>query len=189
MTVELFTNIKAYIGNIRLRKYMKRQKRKRGFYNLSTARSVGVLFDASYERNYKIANRFIEELRSKDLQTRGLGYVKHQEMINYLPHFEGMELFALESVNWFYYPQDDRVKEFMKADFDIFIDLTAEPYLVLKFITGLSQAHLKVGKDEPPSQFYDLALAFSEDKPLEEFIDLIKHYFEVIKSPHELVMN
>ena len=168
---------------------MKRRYRTRAFYNLNTARSVGVLFNASTQEVYKTAKHFIAELHEMGLDVSGLGYVKNRDFMNYLPFYQGIESFTLEDVNWYYFPDDTNAEEFMHAEFDILIDLSNERHLALEFISGLSPAHLKVGKDQPRSRFYDLTFALKQEKSVEEIINLIKHYFQVLKSPKELVMN
>ena len=161
-------------------------RRQRNFHNFSSAKSVGVLFDATHQNSYLAAKNLIKELRESSIDARGLGFVKNHDAINYFPYHPGIDFFSLKDVNWYLKPTDASVIEFYKTPFDILIDFTSSEFLPLQFIIGTSQAKMRVGMENKSySSFYDFVFSGINNLTLNELLQNIKYYLKEIKTQYE----
>jgi len=180
--VNFITNIKQKIGYYILRKNIKNSKRKKAFFNFDSAKTVGIIFDASHQDSYLIAKSFMANLDKKNIKVEAVGYVKTKEAISYFPHHEGIFFFSIKEANWYFKPSYQEIIEYSKKSFDILIDLSMSDLLQIKFIIGLSNARLKIGRGAENQEFYDIIINVDQNKSLKEFIDLINHYMSVLKN-------
>ncbi len=175
--------IKLKFGYYILKKKIKFSRRQKAFFNFDSAKSIGILFDASHQDSYLIAKSFMANLNNKKINVEALGYVKNKEAISYFPYHKGITFFSLKETNWFYKPNFSNIEDYTKKNFDILIDLSLADLLQIKFIIGLSTAKLKIGRGIVNQEFYDIIISVNQDKSLHEFIELINHYMSVLKNP------
>lgn len=180
--MKLIDNIKQRLGESILHKKVKLQKRQRAFFNFDTARSVGIIFDATIQDSYLVAKSFMASLRRKKIDVYALGYVKNQEAIAYFPYHKGIDFFSIKNTNWHYKPSNPSVDQFYTRPFDMLIDLSLSDQLQLKYIIGLSKAKFKLGRDTHTDNFYDFVIRLDKHKSLEDYIEIINHYMSVIKN-------
>jgi hypothetical protein len=67
-------------------------------------------------------------------------------------------------LNWYFKPEEYSVKEFVKKQFDILIDLNLEEHLAVRFVLAESASKFKTGRYcfiEP--NYYDLMISLPED--------------------------
>lgn len=175
--------IKLKFGFYILKKSIKQRKRQKAFFNFESAKSIGILFDASHQDSYLIAKSFMANLSKKSIKVEALGYVKTKEAISYFPFHQGITFFSIKETNWYFKPIDEVVNNYVNKNFDILIDLSLADLLQIKFIIALSNAKLKIGRGVANEEYYDIIISMAQDKSLKEFIELINHYMSVLKNP------
>ncbi|MEI6900279.1 MAG: hypothetical protein WCL00_10410 [Bacteroidota bacterium] len=117
---------------------------------------------------------------------KALGYVKNKQLVErFLPKLS-FDFFSSKEISFFLRPLDAKVKDFIEKEFDILIDLSLNENLPLKFISGLSAAHCRVGRyAEKNAICYDLMIQAEPESTLKEFIKNILHYLTIINNNEE----
>lgn len=160
---------------------MKKLRRQKSYYNFESARTIGVLFDATKQESYLIAKGFMASLTQKNIQVTALGYVRNKEAIGYFPFHQGIDFFSIKKRNWYLKPVNSNIDSFQREQFDMLIDLTFDDYLQLKYIVGLAKAKFKLGTQKDYTDLYDLVIEMKNSN-LKSYIDQIKHYLSVMKK-------
>lgn len=186
--------IKEYIRNKTLKG--KSAQTSATYVNLRDVRSIGFL--------YNIASpNFLEEL--KDITTfldkQGIlywglaietkrGLLPQMETDNDVPDFlkelENKEVSFVERLHldWLGIPNSDKIDNFLKRDFDLFISLNSTADFTLEYIIREVKAKLIVGMQNIPNSRYTLVLE-GENKTTLGYMDYLRqvfHYLHVIKS-------
>ena len=177
-----FKKIVVKISLFILRLKMKSIKRDKAFFNFESAKTVGIIFDATHQDLYLKARSFIAALKKKGIKVKALGYVGSKEAITYFRPHESIEFFSINNSNWHYMPKNLEVKEFMNSEFDMLINLSLDEYIPLKYIIGLTNAKIKLGKYLKDIELYDFILQIEEGKSLDFYIKQLVHYMSVIRK-------
>lgn len=179
--MKVIDDVKKSLGTNILRSKIQKQTRDRSFFNFESAHSIGVLFDASHQESYLMVKYFIESLRTSKTEVHGLGYVLSHDALNFFPYHKGIDFFCIKDVKWQYEPKSAVVEKFYSHQMDIFIDLTFEDSLTLKYISGQANAKLKIGHGKEDDRDYDFVINMKQDKSLDNLLNQIKHYMSIIK--------
>jgi len=182
--MNIVEKIRYKIGYNILVNKIKNLNRSKTFNNFDTAKSVGVIFDASRQESYLTVKDFIFSLRKKNIDVNGLGYVKNLQAVEYFPYHEGITFFSiLHNNSWYLKSKNPKIDDFANKKYDILIDLTTEEFLPLKFVVGLNPANLKIGRGKPTDTiFYDFVLDINEGKNINYFVDQLNYYMAVLKK-------
>src|SRR5688572_3619106 len=116
--------IKSKIAHYLFHREFASHDRQQKVVSFTEARSIGIIYDSTNERNYDIIKRYVKELRDiykKDVLA--LGYYDKKELPNDRFAKLGLDFFTRRALNWHYKPIAPIVKNFIAKDFDIFIDL------------------------------------------------------------------
>jgi len=178
--MKVIDDVKKTLGLNILKSKIQKQIREKSFYNFESAHSIGVLFDASHQESYLMVKYFIESLRNSKTEVHGLGYVLSHDALNYFPYHKGIDFFCIKDVKWQYEPKSPVVAKFYSEPMEIFIDLTFEDSLTLKYISGQANAKLKIGHGEANDKSYDFVINM-KDQSLDNLLNQIKHYMSVMK--------
>jgi hypothetical protein len=172
-----FKKLRTRIGYYLVKKQVNAiEKRSVAYNDLKSAKTIGVLFDATQQESYLAAKKFIEDLRTTSNSVLGLGYVSNQEAINYFPYHQGIDFFALTNTNWYFRPIDKCTETFAAKNFDVFIDLSTHEILQVRFLVTSMHAKLKIGRGKPSNPFYDFLIDLKEGIKLDQYINQIIHY-------------
>ncbi|MDR2008871.1 MAG: hypothetical protein LBQ22_00105 [Bacteroidales bacterium] len=153
--------------------------------NLSNAKSIGIIYDATTTDNFEKIKVFVNELRSNIPEIIAIGYVNQKELDDNHIKPQGFEFFCQKDTNWFHKPLEQNVIDFTNKPFDILIDFDFNNNLAIKFVVVESKSTFKVGKFESSqNDFYDLTLNINKDQedPLSYFIEQVKVYLNMIKT-------
>ena len=112
---------------------------------------------------------------------KALGFVKNKNLVQrFLPKLS-YDFFSKRDLTWFYKPIHAQVRDFIDKEFDLLIDLSMQDNFPLKYIAGLSNAMLRVGKySEENTQYYDLMIDTSSTMTSDEYLGQIRHYLTII---------
>lgn len=182
--MKLFSGFRQQIGEYILNNRMKETVRFKEYNNFESAKSVGVIFNATKLDAYYLARDFIANLRKQGINTLGMGFALTKEAANFFAHNDeryekGIDVFSVGNVNWFYKPNNPLTDAFCANEFDILVDMSMGHDLPLRFIVGLSKAKLKIGNAESGNQYYDFTLRMDEPNT-EEYLNHVIHYLKNI---------
>jgi len=185
--MEVNKRLKQTIANFLFLREYRNQKRISRSVTFDEAKKIGILYEATSDRNYEIVKQFVKEIRAQQKDVLALGYVDQKE----LPHMRfaklGLDFFTRKSVNWKMKPQHPSVSNFINNDFDILINLNTEKCFPLKYISAMTKARFKVGKyDQKNFPFCDMMIQAGENIGLKDFIDQVTHYLKLLKHDSTL---
>ena len=175
------------IGRYIFNKNLTKLKRRRVVHNLESAKTIGLLYDATDEQEYAIICNLVKILQNDNKTVKALGYLNY----NIIPHYcipkLSFDYFIMKDVNFFYIPNNSFVEDFIKNDFDILIDLSVKDFFPFQYIAGMSNAKFKVGRDGiNHSKYYDFMLNINEEITLKEYIKQICEYLTILNKNYEI---
>lgn len=146
--------------------------------NLENAKSIGIIFNASKEKEREIVldykSRLQREYRKK---VRLLAFKDVKELSGEEP----FPCFCHKDLNWNQAPKREDVLEFIEEPFDLLLALHMDDSTPLEFIAATSAAKFRIGHyREEKADCYDLLL-YGKGKSLRDFIKQVESYLEKIK--------
>lgn len=181
--MKLIENIQQLIGNYFFRNEYNLHKRDIIVNNIDAVSSVGVIFSADTEENYRIISKFAILLKKEGVKNiHLLGYTKEKELPSYLGAKLGQDFLLKKELNWYLKPDSTAAKNFIHEPFDILIDLTIENIFPLLYILGKSSAHFKVGKGNCGKDFLFDMMINTNAEGLENLSKQILHYLRQINK-------
>jgi hypothetical protein len=179
----MFYRIRAMIGNYFLKEEVQKTVRERKMTNLKDARKIGVMYTLDDVPDYEVVSEFVSGLQRDHKEVKALGFVKNKTLVSrFLPKL-CYDFFSGKDLNWFFKPVNTNVRDFIEKEFDILIDLSLKDNLPLKFISGFSQAHCRVGRVSVANSIcYDVMIDLKRSLTLQEYIAQIIHYLTVINN-------
>jgi hypothetical protein len=179
----ILQDIKKRIALKKLNKVFLGSKRIPMVCKLSDAKSVGILYEATSEHEFKTVKDFVLKLKKSIPKVRSLGYVDKKELENF--HIQPIEFgfFCKKDLDWYGNPKADSISDFIENDYDILIDLQLAETIPLKFISAISKSGFKAGRKplrEP--EIYDLMLDVKPYVSLQYFIEQMTLYLNMINK-------
>lgn len=175
--------LKTKIGYFILCQKLKNKVRGTVFNNFDSAKTAGIVFSAVDNFQQNEAFKFINLLRNKKIEVKGLGFVPDKTALEETKTSEIVSYFAISDNNWYEKPKALEVKEFSEMDFDVLIDLSLEDTMPLKYIIGMSNAKLKLGQGSQNGlPLYDVTIDVGQEKSISYFIEQILHYMSVMQA-------
>lgn len=157
-------------------------KRIRSSVSFKKAHTVGILYDATEERDYEIVKAYVKKIRDEwKKDVLALGFYNGQQLPPMRFSKLGMDFFTKKSVNWHYKPRHPMVNKFINLGFDILIDLSINKNLTLQYIFALTHAKFKIGRyDKKQAAIYDFMIKADEKITLIQLIEFINQYLNHI---------
>ncbi len=181
-------NIRSKIGKMMFLREFRSHKRQQKMVSFDDAKTIGVVYDSTDEKNFEIIKRYVKELRDiykKDVLA--LGFYNGKELPNMRFSKLGLDFFTRKALNWHFKPIAPVVKNFTLKDFDILIDLHTGNSIPFKYIIAMTKAKFKIGRyDRSSLPFYDFMISVEENISLPKFIEQVNHYLNMLK--HEVAL-
>lgn len=162
--MKLIENTKAYFGERAIRSFLKTGKRQVVACNLSNAKTIGILFNATYPVSFEIVKDLVKNLSTRSNSIDVLGYVDSKQLIDHYLYRKGFDFFTHKQLNWFYKPETENVHQFIKKPFDILIDLSLDEPFPIQYILATSQAKFKAGRFSPEQMHLDFMIDLEKEK-------------------------
>lgn len=178
----MLENIKERIARVSLTNELKLLKRTIAFNNFDTATTVGFIIDASDKEKYQLARDFMEFVEKQNNRIFGIGFAANSSQIAYYPYKQGVDYFGLNEVNWYGKPENPAIKDFLKRNFDILLDLSFSDIYPAEYIFALSHARFKISNKSFKSKYADFIIELNNSDNLNNYIKHIKQYLKVIKA-------
>ncbi len=175
----LFDKIKAWFFYRFLKKSIDDGQRTKKVFNLMTATSIGIIYDASVPSNSIIVTTFVEKLRVHGKKVFSLAYMNDTKAESN----EIMKLFNKASLNWYKIPRIKEVDEFIKQPMDILIAVHTKESLPLQYIAAHSNAKFRMGPYfEKAKTSYDWMIHSEKDLSVESYLKQVEFYLNSINS-------
>tara|TARA_A100001035_G_scaffold179592_1_gene142803 strand:- start:135 stop:692 length:558 start_codon:yes stop_codon:yes gene_type:complete len=184
MHFQFVENIKQKVGDYVFKRDLKHNERKREVHNLHTAKSIGILYDATDLNDMMLVSEFANDLFKSKKDVKALGFVNRNELTHHHMPMLQFDFFFLKDLNWYYKPQNYIIKNFLEKEYDILINFCTSNCVPVKYLAGSSKAKFKVGKFEKDLFIYDMMIDIKKDN-LSDLITEIKHYLNLINKKNE----
>ena len=181
MVKDFIEKLKQRVGDFYFKRDLKHNSRTRIVHSFHSAKSIGILYDATKQDDMLIVSEFVNELFKTNKDVKALGFVNKKELsLHHIPMLQ-FDFFFLKDLNWYYKPQNYIIKNFVDKDYDILINLCTSNCVPIKYLTGASIAKFKVGRQVEESFIYDLMINVKEDS-LKILIKEVNHYLNIINQ-------
>lgn len=179
----MFENIRSALLKRSVHHHLKTQKRRRKTHTLESARSIGILFDATEEKDRLEVLEFAHSLESPTKKIRLLGFVDIKKIALGQTQFPQ---FTQKERGWDGIPKSTAVNEFISEKFDLLLCLNSHEIPLLEWVAATSPASMKIGAyTEHPNDF-DLMLETPAAKGVRFFIDQLDLYLgKIVPSKYE----
>ena len=176
-------NIRAWLGQYRFMKEMKRINRKPEIVSFDDANKIGLLYDATEEHDSETVKNYVKSLRAnskKDILA--LGFVDKKVLHQSQYAQVGLDFFTQKDLNFQMIPNDTVVKNFINNNFDILINVDNGKCFPLRYISAMSKARFRVGRYSNTNiVYFDMMVKLKGEIPIRTAIDEIEHFLRLIK--------
>lgn len=155
-----------------LRESLAAQKRSRQVHTIDSARTIGVLFDASSETTRRESLEFIKALEKQGKKVSALGFFN----VNKVPGDQAFEFFSKKECSWIGQPKSEKGLEFAKQKFDLLLTLNPDKLAPLEWLAVQSQASFKIGIATSHPNDFDIQLETPEGKGIRYFTEQLALY-------------
>jgi len=176
------TDIREKVALYKQENQLKKAPRKKGLYNLSTAQTAGILYDATEEANHLVVKELLKELNAYDIKTEALGYIdKKKREDNYIGD-NTYSFVCKGDFGFFYSFKKETIQEFINKPFNLLIVLVKEQPFIIDFLGKYSKAEFKVGKAGLDNELYDLMIELKDIDGIPELKKQILHYLYLLNN-------
>jgi hypothetical protein len=182
--MEMFKNFRLARGKAVLKKKLSRQKRKRFTNNISQAKSLGIVWDASNPDEFNILSQFQKKMAERNIDVKIIGYYPGKELPAKLTAIMYLTCLRKDAINLIYRPVSKEAEAFMNTRFDILIDINFKKVYPLLYITSLSMAGFKVGvyESENSESVFDLMMEYKSNIDVNSYLTEVINYLELINT-------
>ena len=161
--------------------------RSRQVVNFEKAETIALIFDATDREDFELVKKYIKKLKDSKRKVRAIGFYDAKQEPTLLSSKLEYDFFSRKQLKWYLKPSDPIVDNFIHEPFDLLINLCMNYKTPLLYITALSRAKFKVGKQHQKyAPYYDLMLNVEENMGLKEFIAVTEKYLTMIHPNKEL---
>jgi hypothetical protein len=168
--------IKISAGDRVLANKLRNSTRVPAVCNISDARHIGIIYNATEFVSFEIIRNLVKELTHNSAKVTVLGYVDSKKLIDHYLYRKGFDFFSKNELNWYSKPVSPVVEHFIEEKFDLLISLSLEEYYPIRYITALSPALFKAGKYSDNEHYLDFMIDIEKEK-------------QAMKNLHKEIMN
>ncbi|HMT29536.1 MAG TPA: hypothetical protein PKD91_09685 [Bacteroidia bacterium] len=175
--------LKQKISDYLLRKEIRKGNRKTEVIPFESAKSIGILYDATEDKDYELIKNYVRDMRALSKDVIALGYYNRKELPNTRFMKLGLDFFTQKSLNWKSKPIHPIVTNFMNREFDILISLNLDNGIPLQYVSSMTQAKFKIGRfDRNNYSIFDFMIKVEANTTLKQMIGQVDHYLNLIKN-------
>ena len=185
-TMSIVAKTKKRAGEYFLQKEFAAIKRNKQVVNFEKAETIALIFDATDRDDFELVKKYIKKLKDNKRKVRAIGFYDGKDEPAMLSSKLEYDFFSRKQLKWYLKPNDLVVENFIHEPFDLLINLCMNYKTPLLYITALSRAKFKVGKQHKKyAPYYDLMLDVDDTMGLKEFITVTEKYLMMIHSKNE----
>jgi len=181
--MELFKSLRLKAGFNVLKKRAIRVKRNRGFVNLNTAGTLGIVWDITREDDLIPISDLILQMNERGIRVEVIGIFQGKLLPDKLTALRYITCLKREDLSYFYLPKTPESDKFINTPFDLLIEITSRNSLPVRFITTLTPARCKISSSRGESADRDYAdITISTIKVIDtrEYLKQVVAYLEII---------
>ena len=99
MHIQFVENIKQKVGDYVFKRDLKHNDRKREVHNLHTAKSIGILYDATDLKDMMLVSEFANDLFKTKKDVKALGFVNRNELTHHHMPMLKFDFFFLKDLH------------------------------------------------------------------------------------------
>lgn len=164
--------LRALLFKKALRDLLSSQKRSRQVHTLDSARTVGVLFDATSETARRESLEFTHSLEKQGKKVSALGFFNMKQA----PENLSFDSFFLKETSWLGQPKSEKASAFAKQKFDLLLTLNPDELPPLEWLAAQSQSAFKIGFATNRPNDFDIQLETPEGKGIRYFTEQLALY-------------
>jgi hypothetical protein len=150
--------------------------------NFEEAETIALIFDATDREEFEIVKKYIKKLKENKRKVRAIGFYDGKEEPTLMSSKLEYDFFSRKQLKWYLKPDDPIVENFIHEPFDLLINLCMNYKTPLLYVTALSRAKFKVGRQHPRYQpYYDLMLKVDDTTGLKNYIAVAEKYLSMIQ--------
>jgi hypothetical protein len=176
----LFKSIRQKIGNSILRRKLRNRKRTKSIFNFETSKNIGVVFKTDTQSDFELVKRFLHFLSDQDNKVVAVCFIDHKKVPDYYLLRKGFNFFSRAELSFFFVPKTTFILDFIDRPFDMLVDLSIDSNFPLYYISKLSKAKFKIGKQKNQQDQFDVMIDTTKNNTVESLIEQIKHYVPVL---------
>jgi hypothetical protein len=176
--------LRLQLAGYMFRKEFGKQHSNRKLIPFEKAASIGIIYDSTDEKDFELVKKYVREIReTHHKEVLALGYYDQKELPPMRFSKLGLDFFTRKDLNWHFKPVAAVVKNFVKKDFDILIDLHNGNSILFRYIVAGSNAKFKIGRyDWKATPFYDFMLSVPENTSLKQLMEQLTHYLNSLRN-------
>ena len=144
-------------------------------FNLQDAKRIAILFDGTKVKDIELVKRFVAKFAKGKEMVTVLGYVnsnrKSFDHISVL-HFD---YFSKGQLSWYGKPKGIVIRNFIREEYDILVDLSLKVSYPLTYLAVASLAKYKVGRFRKDISIFDLKIDSKKDRSLKALVKEVTH--------------
>lgn len=159
-----------------LGKLLAGQKRQRKIHTLNSARTIGLLFDATTESTRKEVQDFAQKLEKEGKKVQIFGFFN----IKQAPENPGFNHFAQKESTWARIPKSEKAIAFASESFELLLSFNPSELPQLNWIAAASKAAMKIGLASVQPNDFDIQLETPDGKGFRFFTEELRGYLDKI---------
>ncbi|MDG1176450.1 MAG: hypothetical protein P8N07_11745 [Flavobacteriales bacterium] len=183
--MKLIDNIKDKLGLRKIKKYLKSKKRNIRITNFANAKSIGIIYPISTTDYQDFINKYIDFLRGEIgfKKIVSLGYYEGAQLPNFIVNdLFKYKYFTKKQLDFSRFGKSYEVKEFIKEDFEILVDLSRDFVVPIKHVVANSHAGLKIGWHSIQNEkYFDFMVEMNKTAPVSHFIKEVNAFLTKVK--------
>ncbi|MGQ9620764.1 MAG: DUF6913 domain-containing protein [Bacteroidales bacterium] len=187
--MDLFKNIRLKRGRAILRRRIKDLKREKFKGNLASVKQIGIVWNASQVSDFEYLSQFHQKMQEKGIEVKILGFYSEKVLPDRLTAIRYLSCIKKKNdLNFFYIPVADEAEKFINTPFDVLIDINFKNLFPLQYVTAMSKASLKIGLFNKGynSFLFDMMLDINKQANINDYLNNIVYYLEMINNPSEV---
>ena len=161
-------------------------KRDRKVISLNDAVTIGILFDPTDKEDYELVRKYVNYLKEMKKKVKAIGFYHTKEVPASTYSKLEFDYICLKDLNWYYYPSGVIIENFINEDYDILIDLNVNDHFPLHYISSLSKAKFKVGKNSGKgTSIFDMTIETGKDKGVKFLLRNLDTYLLMLNRKEE----
>ncbi len=175
-------NIRKKLSGYLMQKEIKTTIRKGEVVSLDSAKTIGILYDATNDQDYEIIKNYVRQLMLQSKDVVALGFYDKKELPNTRFMKLGLDFFTQKSLNWKMKPYNSIVHSFIERKVDILIYFNLTRSIPLSYVAHQVHARFRIGKyDVANASLFDFMIKV-DDTSLKHMIDQVNHYLNLIRN-------
>lgn len=173
--MSLVSNFRAWLYQRKLNQCLQKAT-KRTATNMERAKTIGIVFDATNEKDREIALSYKRTLQQQHKKVKAVAYYDSKEVLEE----NAFVCFCKKDIGFNQVPKTPAVNDFLAEPFDLLIGLHTHQCQPLEYIALASEAKFRIGHYfEDKTDFYDFML-YGKGKGLRAFTKLIDTYLQKV---------